>query len=356
MAIILASDVGCTNFPSRIRTANASNLKESLPGVLNMPLWNLVGNAINLAFSNVGEVMNIRVSFSHFWAGFNPLDFFVPLLTEAFNEEIIVSDERSAHLSFQSVFRTRTLFDRVVGKNYQPTPPNRSNSGKKFVWYTAENIRPPLAEFDLTLSFDADSFGGKNVYLPYSLVSMNWWSDQVYQTEEESRVGLPLNIRSAQSNRKADSGSRQLFACAFVGNPEPIRLEAIRQLSAIGQVDVFGKHVGMQVPSKFNIARNYRFMLTFENDVYPGYVTEKAVQAWMCGCIPLWRGLDPCGILNSSALINAMNFESIQRMVDFVKLLDQDENRLMQMRSEPIFTSNLNLKAIKSSLQDLFTD
>ena len=58
--------------------------------------------------------------------------------------------------------------------------------------------------------------------------------------------------------------------------------------------DVPGQHCANNVCRSYDaVARNYRYFLCFENDLYPGYVTEKPIEAWASGSVPLWRGIDP---------------------------------------------------------------
>ena len=60
-------------------------------------------------------------------------------------------------------------------------------------------------------------------------------------------------------------------------------------LTAIGAVDGFGRASGVTDPrSKYEILEPYVFNLCFENSMFPGYYTEKIVQAWAAGTIPLY--------------------------------------------------------------------
>ncbi len=113
-------------------------------------------------------------------------------------------------------------------------------------------------------------------------------------------------------------------------------MRAIDALREVGRVDVFGSSVGRPVAAKADVATDYRFMLCFENDVYPGYVTEKAPQAWWCGCVPVWRGSDRAGLLNPDALLNLDDFASIDALVDEVGRIDASPERWRAMQSQPL--------------------
>jgi hypothetical protein len=94
-------------------------------------------------------------------------------------------------------------------------------------------------------------------------------------------------------------------------------------------------------------------MLCFEIDLYPGYVTEKPLEAWASGCIPLWRGTDSAGLLNPNSHLNAASFESIDGFVEAVSALNQDKSRLVQMGTEPLFSVKPSLHIASEAIRKL---
>lgn len=319
------------------------------------------------------EIQILRVAFCNFWPGFKPESFFVPLLREISDRAVVVSDCEDAELVFTSVFnfnRRKTL-SRVLTapvreaafriRGFSATDAYlgfRLKKGQKLVWYTGENERPPLIDFDLSISFDQDDMSTKNVYFPLALMSLDWWGEQGYaETPEYKRLGTSITPGQAVLSRAANTGTRSRFACAFIGRPEPSRLRAIRVLEELTghQVDVFGKQ-GMSTPeSKIEIASNYRFMVCFENDAYPGYVTEKALEAWACGSIPIWYGIDQDEILNEEALINLHNFDNLAQMVDHVSQLNSNQAELSKVANRPILKKSSlgNIEALSKAIADL---
>ena len=81
----------------------------------------------------------------------------------------------------------------------------------------------------------------------------------------------------------------------------------------------------------------YRFVVAFEN--HPdtdGYVTEKIVNAFLAGAIPIYRGPSDIGkYFNSRAFVNCGNFESLVACARYVTELDQDAQRIKAILSEP---------------------
>jgi len=125
--------------------------------------------------------MNSRVELKHFWrsgsVGHENVDgtdnskLFLTDLAEniALNKKIVI----------QSHFLSKSKYTRIADfliAGFNPNPYRtyghdeklEKEEGRFYVWYTSENKRPPLyLEYDIFLSHDLDSLGGRNFYLPF---------------------------------------------------------------------------------------------------------------------------------------------------------------------------------------------
>jgi hypothetical protein len=222
--------------------------------------------------------------------------------------------------------------DRLVPPGHLRQAPPPKSLAEYSLWFTGENIRPPAEDWDLMLSFDLDPMAGRNHYCPL------WWeSIGAMGNTTFDFAGAPVPLTSWLEPR--DPGARRpKFACAFIGNPTPTRFRVITALSALGQVDVFGRAVGRPIGNQDQVAKEYRYRICFENDLYPGYVTEKVFDAWRCGNIPLWWGLDPAGYLNKDAMLNLADMAGIEQLTEWVGALERDISLAESMRGEPILT------------------
>lgn len=287
----------------------------------------------------------IGVRFNRFWSGFDAQEFFIPLLAHALGVPTGVTLDRRAQVSVDSVFSTRVqrLFARAGFKPSLRISPSQPTALR--LWFSGENVRPPATGYDLTLSFDLDDYGGLNQYLPLILLGLDWFpTDSSRETVDFQRAGISLRPSDVHLPREHSLAGRPGFVCAFIGRWEPTRYRAIEALSRYGDVDVFGRAVGRPIRSKFEVARKYKFMLCFENDRYPGYVTEKALEAYACGCVPLWWGEDAAGLLNSEALINAADFASLASFAECVRDLAGSPMALDAMARRSLFRSPPTLK------------
>lgn len=66
------------------------------------------------------------------------------------------------------------------------------------------------------------------------------------------------------------------------------RFKAIETMHA----DLYGKGFPNSIPDgqKVNVIRNYRHAICYENGSYPGYITEKIIDCFRAGVIPIYKG------------------------------------------------------------------
>tara|TARA_B110000483_G_scaffold42267_1_gene52526 strand:+ start:405 stop:1871 length:1467 start_codon:yes stop_codon:yes gene_type:complete len=69
----------------------------------------------------------------------------------------------------------------------------------------------------------------------------------------------------------------------------------------------------------------YRFSIAFENDIVNGWVTEKIINSFLAGCIPIYDGTDDIyKYFNKCSFINAKDFESLEKLAEYVVKVDDD--------------------------------
>jgi hypothetical protein len=209
------------------------------------------------------------------------------------------------------------------------------------IWCTFENRRPITNGYQRTLSFDLDDFDGTNFYLPL-------WA---YYIDLFGTGGKWIKHRVSQSQLRkgrpsSDFKPRSKFACAFINNPEPMRIRAIEELSSIGEIDIFGRYADNYVADKISVSQQYRFAICFENDLYPGYVTEKPLEAWIAGSIPLYWGNDSGKYLNPEAIVNLHNIGNLRQFVNLVASIDRSETLQRAMFCQPLLSKEIDIEAL----------
>jgi hypothetical protein len=234
------------------------------------------------------------------------------------------------------------------GFNFQPNPKAKVN-----IFYTGENERPPFGDWDAYLSFDLDDYDRRNAYLPL------WWCTC---TDLDGKriapyLGKPLKIEEMLITRQSSLENREKFCVAFIGKAYPFRLQALARLSNYKNVDIYGAIARKPAKDKFDISQKYKFVFCFENDLFPGYVTEKVMEAWATGAIPLYWGDDPSGYINPKAIINLKDFKTFEGFLNRVSEVDNNPLIWKEIASQPILTRKPDLtqvsKVLSSALRKL---
>ncbi len=213
------------------------------------------------------------------------------------------------------------------------------------LWWTFENRRPPAGVFDGTISFDLDNYSGTNLYLPL-----------VYQYLDISGNGSTYvkhrkTIRDCMTERDIydlEMLKQRNFVSVFMNNPHPMRLRVIKKLNNLGEVAVFGRYSGRYVQDKIGTANRYNFNLCFENDLYPGYVTEKVLEAWLSESVPLYWGDDALKILNPKAIVNLREFSNVESFVEYVKHLQNSPELMLEILNQPLFSKDFKYSDLKT--------
>lgn len=212
-------------------------------------------------------------------------------------------------------------------------------TAKKNIWYSGENERPPQGLWDGYLAFDTNLPNDRSAYLPLWFITSTDLFKSTKQTYWGNKVPSINQLLDGRSYKK----SKKRFTSAFLGKNYSMRLHAIEILSKIGRVDVFGESVRNKIHVPTLVAQKYRFVMCFENDIYPGYVTEKPFEAYLSGTIPLYYGHDVMNYLNPRAIINLLDFKSIVKWANYVNRVENNENLYKKIYEQPLLIQKPSL-------------
>ena len=252
------------------------------------------------------EPRKIKVAFTDFWDGFDPADnFFTRILARL--GEVVLSDEPD--YLFFSVFGNDHLdYDCIK------------------IFYTGENQAPDFNLCDYALGFERMEFGDRYLRLP------NW----LLYTADVGRMEGKHQVPDAEWLAGRDG------FCAFVcsnNNSSPERNQFFDRLSTYKRVASGGRfrnNVGGPVADKLEFLKGFRFSIAFENCSHPGYTTEKIIQAFGAGNIPIYWG-DPqvAETFNPESFVNCHDYGSWDEVVEAVRALDADPERQLAMLHAP---------------------
>ena len=195
------------------------------------------------------------------------------------------------------------------------------------IYYTGENKRPNFSRCDYAFSFDYP-VNERNFRLPLYRLYYPQYS-LLFEARDPDKI--------IAENREF---------CSFVNSNAKAkeRIDLFDQLSKYKQVASGGmvrNNVGGRVPDKVKFISDYKFNIAFENSSYPGYATEKIMEALVTNTIPIYWGDPNIGNdFNTKAFINCHEFDSMNEVIEHVKKVDQDESLYRQYLSEPFLVDN----------------
>lgn len=202
------------------------------------------------------------------------------------------------------------------------------------IQFLGEAITPDFNVYDYGIGFDHLSFDNRYLRFPLYLFYTKDYELAVQKHRIEERV----------------LKEKDKF-CNFVvsnGNGMPIREEFFHRLSQRRKVDSGGRYLNNMpdkkvVASKLEFQKDYRFSLAFENSIMDGYVTEKIVQAWAAGTIPIYYGGNQVeSDFNEKAFIDVSKFASIEECIDYILYVDDNFEEYMKIMREPILKAEID--------------
>ena len=159
---------------------------------------------------------------------------------------------------------------------------------------------------------------------------------------------------------------RNNFCAALISNCGSFygfRLHFIEKLSKYKKVDMGGKcknNINKKVTNKIQFLSNYKFSIAMENSEGDGYLSEKIVDSFLAGTIPIYYGgymLDE--IINPKTYILIKGVKDMDEKIEYIKKIDNDINLYKSiMKEKPIlddnFVDKINKNEIKSFLKNIF--
>lgn len=268
----------------------------------------------------------LRIACVDFWPGFEPphLGQRHPLLHELARIEWS-EDPANADLTFFSCFPERKKDRRSRDpRSVWGCPGPR-------VYYSAENIPVDFRQCDFAITFSRTLLDERHLRLPNYVGRMAFF-------------GFPADaLLDLPQDPEALLARKTRFAMYIQGNRVPFREEFVQRLSRYKRVDCAGpslNNVGFLADrmQKFELYRESKFAVTFENESALGYTTEKLPEAFLGQTVPIYWG-DPAVTLdfNPAALIQVAGPADVDAAIERIIALDQDDRAYLRLLSAPRF-------------------
>ena len=128
-----------------------------------------------------------------------------------------------------------------------------------------------------------------------------------------------------------------VYSNCFANDARAIIFDKLSKYKHVVSGGRYKNNIGGCVQDKLAFQSTCRFSIAFENSSYDGYATEKIMEAFAAGTIPIYYG-DPriAEDFYSESFINVHDFNSLDEVVEYVKKVDQDEELYYNMLNSPI--------------------
>lgn len=205
--------------------------------------------------------------------------------------------------------------------------------------YTGEAYnRPDVNNYDLSIGFDYSDHP-KYARLPYGFID---------------GCGSGSNGDPNKFNTRGMCNPNKEFACFLVSKGKvkekcdatELRVKAFHAFSLYKKVLSGGKllnNVGGPVPGNktMDFLSKCKFVIAYENQAYPGYLTEKVFNAYFAGAVPIYYG-HPTVLndINKKAVIYAGDFHNLDEVVEYVKKVDNNDKLYCSIYKENIVKHN----------------
>lgn len=223
---------------------------------------------------------------------------------------------------------------------------NHSNTGKKHIYYSGEGYFPPSYESDgiyaLTTSAPVDNY----MYIPYALFSGHIYKERKYGPDNRPYLVMYCNSNCVterehlynlfvETNEVCHAGGR----CC--GNYPNTTRKCVKN--------------GWGDEELIDLYKDYKFVFAMENKRVDSYVTEKIVNAFYSGAIPIyWGSSNVKELFNSKAFIDVSDFESFEKCVEYV--VHMSEETRIKMSQEPIYTNNDTIQLMNDKVENKTRD
>jgi hypothetical protein len=251
----------------------------------------------------------ISISSVDFLNGVNYSNYFIEMLKEDFI------------IDFNNTFPDYLFYDVFGCEHLNP----RYNNSIKIAYYS-ENIIPDFHQADYALS---------QAHINY-LDRYYKYPSFIYRLRMNNKINI-YNKRKKVNNRKK-------FCVAVISNncsSDNFRLDFINQLNKYKKVDMAGKvfnNIGKIIENKNEFLSSYKFSIAMENSNGDGYISEKIIDSFISGTIPIYYGdymIDE--YINPKAYILIKGEKDILEKIDYIKEIDNNKKLYKKILHQKLF-------------------
>lgn len=252
---------------------------------------------------------------------------------------VIITDD--ADFVFCSIFKTPLHFSSGFLNGFCENKQVR-------IMIQGENYVPDFNLADYAISSYPITFFDRHYSIPFGVEAFTYGNYEHF-------LSLPSRKREFS---KDDLLKKEHFA-NFLANHDSennIRGDFFKKLSEYKRIESPGRlyHnndtvISWRDSSKTDFQGKSKFTLCFESTKNEGFTTEKIIDAFYAGTIPVYYGSSTVSqMINPKAFINVEDFDSFDDAIEKIIEIDNNDELYMQMMREPIFVDeNFQDKVMK---------
>ncbi len=203
------------------------------------------------------------------------------------------------------------------------------------IFYTGECYTPDFNECDYAIGYDRLQFGDRYIRVPlYRLLRYKNSYDELL---------CPRKFTIEDVNAKT-AFCNFIYSNCFAQEARALFFDRLSQYKRIESGGCYKNNVGRPVPNKRKFQEKTKFTIAFENTTYDGYATEKLVEAFAAGTVPIYYG-DPniAKDFNPEAFINVIDYKNFDEVIERVRKIDNnDELYLKMLNTAPVLNPSDN--------------
>lgn len=208
------------------------------------------------------------------------------------------------------------------------------------IFYTGENLVPDFNLCDYAVGFEWMTYQDRYFRSPIYFTPPR--RAALYMCKEK-------HLHVDEFLKKKES------FCSFVysnANADPFREQLLDKLSEYKKVNSGGRtrnNIGIVIPNgvegKLAFQKKHLFSIACENSTHSGYVTEKLIESFAAGTVPIyWGDPDVKKIFNPKAFICVSDFENLDKLVEYVKIVDENPELYKKILAEPAFLDDQHIE------------
>ncbi len=223
--------------------------------------------------------------------------------------DVEITTPRHAQLIIKGPYKEKNKFSKYKNK--------LASKNAVVLFDSAENTRYRDVKADYYITHDLGVSDPRHIRVPHWYNVIDWRHEGLPELGETKRFGRSISIDELMAPRSVNSfKKREEAAVIFAGHlrePRGSIIEAVqKQMKVVGYGRAFDNKIlnhnesGIQ---KQDILKKYKFNICPENSLGVGYYTEKVVEAYAAGCIPIyWSDHNVSHDFNEKSFINTAKY------------------------------------------------